>query len=110
MYAFFAVHLLTFVSVLFYVLTLVDEESGEEQVIGYFSKVGYFAKLSLSILTLAQERFSFNSHNLACIIVLPPWQKRGFGMLMIEFSSCSRRPYAQSLTYIQVTTCLANRE
>ncbi|KIY71785.1 hypothetical protein CYLTODRAFT_345243 [Cylindrobasidium torrendii FP15055 ss-10] len=57
-------------SFLFYVMTLVDEETGEEQVIGYFSK----------------ERFSFNSHNLACIIVLPPWQKRGFGMLMIEFS------------------------
>ncbi|KAI6032419.1 acyl-CoA N-acyltransferase, partial [Pisolithus marmoratus] len=33
-----------------------------------------------------QENYSYDDYNLACIIVLPPYQRKGYGMLMIEFS------------------------
>ena len=33
-----------------------------------------------------QEKVSYDDHNLACIVVLPPYQKKGYGMLLIEFS------------------------
>ena len=33
-----------------------------------------------------QEKISYDDYNLACIIVLPPYQRKGYGMLMIEFS------------------------
>ena len=35
---------------------------------------------------LFQEKVSYDDYNLACIITFPPFQKRGFGTLMIEFS------------------------
>ena len=34
-----------------------------------------------------QEKFSYDDYNLACIVVLPPYQRKGYGMLMIEFSA-----------------------
>ena len=34
----------------------------------------------------AQEKVSYDDYNLACIVVLPPYQKKGYGMLLIEFS------------------------
>jgi len=36
----------------------------------------------------AQEKISYDDYNLACIITFPPFQKRGFGTLLIEFSEC----------------------
>ncbi|KAI6046844.1 acyl-CoA N-acyltransferase [Pisolithus marmoratus] len=39
-----------------------------------------------------QEKYSYDDYNLARIIVLPPYQWKGYGMLMIEFSyELSRR-------------------
>lgn len=38
--------------------------------------VGYFSK----------EKQSYEDYNLACILVLPPYQRRGYGRLLIEFS------------------------
>lgn len=39
---------------------------------------------------------SYDDYNLACIVVLPPYQKKGYGMLLIEFSqlfrTCSSAP------------------
>ena len=35
----------------------------------------------------SQEKVSYDDYNLACIIVLPPYQRKGYGMLMIEFSA-----------------------
>lgn len=35
---------------------------------------------------LVQEKVSYDDYNLACIVVLPPYQKKGYGMLLIEFS------------------------
>ncbi|PWN32994.1 acyl-CoA N-acyltransferase [Meira miltonrushii] len=52
----------------FYVLT--DATAQFDHVLGYFSK----------------EKVSYDDYNLACIITFPPFQKHGFGTLMIEFS------------------------
>lgn len=53
---------------LFYVVT--DASANFDYVLGYFSK----------------ERVSYDDYNLACIITFPPFQKKGFGTLMIELS------------------------
>ncbi|KAH7729459.1 histone acetyltransferase [Aphelenchoides avenae] len=53
---------------LFYVMTEYDERG--------FHIVGYFSK----------EKESAEEYNVACILVLPPYQKRGYGKLLIEFS------------------------
>ena len=37
-----------------------------------------------------QEKVSYDDYNLACIVVLPPYQKKGYGMLLIEFSEFCR--------------------
>ncbi|KAJ7182563.1 acyl-CoA N-acyltransferase [Mycena crocata] len=59
---------------LFYMMT--DADSKHDHVIGFFSK----------------EKVSYDDYNLACIVTLPPFQRKGFGMLMIEFSyELSRR-------------------
>ncbi|KAF9466956.1 acyl-CoA N-acyltransferase [Collybia nuda] len=59
---------------LFYILT--NAKSASDHIIGYFSK----------------EKLSYDDYNLACIMTLPPYQKQGFGMLLIEFSyELSRR-------------------
>ncbi|KAH7884038.1 acyl-CoA N-acyltransferase [Phlebopus sp. FC_14] len=60
---------------LFYILT--DADSQRDHVLGFFSKASIF---------------SYDGYNLACIVVLPPYQRKGYGMLMIEFSyELSRR-------------------
>jgi len=59
---------------LFYIFT--DADSQRDHVLGFFSK----------------EKMSYDDYNLACIVVLPPYQKKGYGMLLIEFSyELSRR-------------------
>ncbi|TFK57704.1 acyl-CoA N-acyltransferase [Heliocybe sulcata] len=59
---------------MFYVLT--DADSQRDHVLGFFSK----------------EKVSYDDYNLACIVVLPPYQRKSYGMLLIEFSyELSRR-------------------
>ncbi|KAF8531027.1 acyl-CoA N-acyltransferase [Gautieria morchelliformis] len=59
---------------LFYLLT--DADSQRDHVLGFFSK----------------EKISYDNYNLACIVTLPPYQRKGYGMLLIEFSyELSRR-------------------
>ncbi|KAI8894433.1 acyl-CoA N-acyltransferase [Globomyces pollinis-pini] len=53
---------------LFYIL-IVKGKNGRE-IVGYFSK----------------EKFSPEGYNLSCIVVFPPYQKKGYGSLLIEFS------------------------
>ncbi|KOX74812.1 Histone acetyltransferase Tip60 [Melipona quadrifasciata] len=53
---------------LFYVMT--DFDSRGFHIVGYFSK----------------EKESTEDHNVACILTLPPYQRRGYGKLLIEFS------------------------
>ena len=54
---------------LFYVFCEADGK-GDCHVIGYFSK----------------EKFSADDYNLACILTLPPYQRKGFGKFIIAFS------------------------
>ncbi|CCX15586.1 Similar to Histone acetyltransferase KAT5; acc. no. Q5RBG4 [Pyronema omphalodes CBS 100304] len=56
-------------SFLFYTLVETDQ-FGVQRVVGFFSK----------------EKFSWDDYNLACIIVFPPYQRRGLGKLLISFS------------------------
>ncbi|KAG7090604.1 hypothetical protein E1B28_009706 [Marasmius oreades] len=59
---------------MFYILT--DAARQKDHMMGYFCK----------------EKQSFDDYNLACITTLPPYQRQGYGMLMIEFSyELSRR-------------------
>ncbi|KAL0881171.1 hypothetical protein ABMA27_002283 [Loxostege sticticalis] len=53
---------------LFYVMTNADEEGCH--VVGYFSK----------------EKNSFLNYNVSCILTLPPYQRQGYGRLLIDFS------------------------
>eukprot|EP00730_Choanoeca_flexa_P006023 TRINITY_DN12069_c1_g1_i6.p1 TRINITY_DN12069_c1_g1~~TRINITY_DN12069_c1_g1_i6.p1 ORF type:complete len:503 (+),score=88.01 TRINITY_DN12069_c1_g1_i6:25-1533(+) len=53
---------------LFYVSTEVDEHGAH--IVGYFSK----------------EKESLEGNNLACICTLPPYQRKGYGRFLIEFS------------------------
>ena len=73
--------------VMFYVLTNAATSTRDE-VYGFFSKVGGdFTGTMVSVSCLrAQEKVSFDNYNLACIVILPPHQQKGFGTLLIEFS------------------------
>jgi len=53
---------------LFYVMT--ENDSKGFHIVGYFSK----------------EKESEGDYNVACILTLPPYQRKGFGKLLIEFS------------------------
>lgn len=53
---------------LFYIMTQADGEGCH--IIGYFSK----------------EKNSFLNYNVSCIMTLPPYQRQGFGRLLIDFS------------------------
>lgn len=53
---------------LFYVMTVFDNKG--------FHIVGYFSK----------EKESTEDYNVACILTLPPFQRKGYGKLLIEFS------------------------
>nr|CAH8868002.1 unnamed protein product [Trichobilharzia regenti] len=62
---------------LFYVLTETDEEGSH--IIGYFSK----QKPDVEIDYSASKSVHYN---LSCILILPPYQCRGFGRMLIEMS------------------------
>ena len=53
---------------LFYVLT--ENDNRGNHIVGYFSK----------------EKESSEDYNVACILTLPPYQRKGYGKLLIEFS------------------------
>ncbi|EDV98831.1 histone acetyltransferase Tip60 [Drosophila grimshawi] len=53
---------------LFYVMT--ESDSRGFHIVGYFSK----------------EKHSDNDYNLSCILTLPPYQRKGYGKLLIDFS------------------------
>lgn len=53
---------------LFYVMTMLDNEGCHT--VGYFSK----------------EKNSFLNYNVSCILTLPPYQRQGYGRLLIDFS------------------------
>jgi len=53
---------------LFYVMTMADSDGCH--MVGYFSK----------------EKNSFLNYNVSCILTLPPYQRQGYGRLLIDFS------------------------
>ncbi|KAL7044075.1 hypothetical protein ACKWTF_001765 [Chironomus riparius] len=53
---------------LFYIMTIADVEGCH--IVGYFSK----------------EKNSFLNYNVSCILTLPPYQRKGYGRLLIDFS------------------------
>ncbi|XP_054154223.1 histone acetyltransferase KAT7-like [Oppia nitens] len=53
---------------LFYIMTEADAEGCH--IVGYFSK----------------EKQSFLSYNVSCILTLPPYQRQGYGRMLIDFS------------------------
>ncbi|KAK2723381.1 histone acetyltransferase KAT7-like [Artemia franciscana] len=53
---------------LFYIMTVADSEGCHP--VGYFSK----------------EKNSFLNYNVSCILTLPPYQRQGYGRLLIDFS------------------------
>jgi MOZ/SAS family len=57
---------------LYYLLIYTDPAvlSPKPQVVGFFSK----------------EKLSWDNNNLACILVFPPWQRRGFGQVLMGLS------------------------
>lgn len=60
---------------LFYVMTQFDNRG--------FHLVGYFSK----------EKESSEDYNVACILTLPPYQRKGFGKLLIEFSKFTSQSF-----------------
>lgn len=54
----------------FYTLVETCPSTGRQTVLGFFSK----------------EKMSWDDYNLACILVFPPYQRRGLGKLLISFS------------------------
>lgn len=52
----------------FYIMTEADQDG--------FHVVGYFSK----------EKNSFLNYNVSCILTLPPYQKQGYGRMLIDFS------------------------
>lgn len=72
-------------------------------IVGYFSKVNTYLAITQpcpepgpfsqhSPHPLFQEKESTEDYNVACILTLPPYQRRGYGKLLIEFSEylCSQ--------------------
>ncbi|KAI5806375.1 acyl-CoA N-acyltransferase [Geopyxis carbonaria] len=57
-------------SFLFYTVVEVNPREGRQKILGFFSK----------------EKKSWDDYNLACILVFPPFQRRGLGKLLIAFS------------------------
>ena len=53
---------------LFYVMTQADSDGCH--IVGYFSK----------------EKNSYLNYNVSCILTLPPYQRQGYGRLLIDFS------------------------
>ena len=74
---------------LFYIMTECDSRGCH--MVGYFSKVCSFFSLFISrwttsmFLLVLQEKSSPDDYNLACILTLPPFQRKGYGKLLISF-------------------------
>lgn len=79
---------------IFYILTEVNKHGAH--IVGYFSKVRpathrNVRAVSLLFLQTAfvfQEKESPDGNNVACILTLPPYQRRGYGKFLIAFSRC----------------------
>ncbi|KAF4547467.1 Histone acetyltransferase ESA1-like protein 2 [Elsinoe fawcettii] len=51
-------------------MALYDSTTAQRQIVGFFSK----------------EKMSWDNNNVACILVFPPWQRRGLGQILMGVS------------------------
>ena len=50
-----------------------------------------------------QEKQSFLNYNVSCILTLPPYMRRGYGKMIIDFSKCSQHIESVSIVeYVSV--------
>lgn len=78
----------------FYVVTNGEGASNFDKPYGYFSKVRQqphklerdYSALSNPAGPHSQEKQSYEDYNLACIVTFPPYQRQGWGAMMMEFS------------------------
>lgn len=49
---------------------MTESDSKGKHIVGYFSK----------------EKFSVNNYNVSCILTFPPYQRHGYGRMLIDFS------------------------
>lgn len=54
----------------YYIMTYYDPTTAQRQIVGFFSK----------------EKMSWDNNNVACILVFPPWQRRGLGQILMGVS------------------------
>jgi len=60
----------------YYLLVQTESSTSARQVVGFFSK----------------EKMSWDNNNVACILVFPPWQRKGLGQILMGVSyELSRR-------------------
>ena len=72
---------------LFYVMTVADSEGCHS--VGYFSKEKSMLRSLLYIHRNLKHYLltdSFLNYNVSCIMTLPPYQRQGYGRLLIDFS------------------------
>jgi GNAT superfamily N-acetyltransferase len=65
-----------------------NDTNQKERFIGYFSKVkSSFLKRFIKICCFFfKEKDSAFGYNLSCLLCLPPYQRKGYGKLLIQFS------------------------
>lgn len=60
----------------YYLLVQTEPSTSARQVVGFFSK----------------EKMSWDNNNVACILIFPPWQRKGLGQILMGVSyELSRR-------------------
>jgi len=47
------------------------------------------------VMLCYQEKDSLDSNNLACIMTLPPFQRKGYGKFLIAFSECAAVEFSE---------------
>lgn len=66
------------------------------------------SNVSIRNLFFLQEKESTEDYNVACILTLPPYQRRGYGKLLIEFSEwTARKCWVGYFILISCWTCHA---
>jgi hypothetical protein len=58
---------------------------------------------------VSQEKVSYDDYNLACIVTFPPYQKKGYGTLLIEFSASLPLP-SPVLSLIRCAQATSSRD
>jgi hypothetical protein len=68
-----------------------NDNHQKERFIGYFSKVKFLLKYDLKNLFRCKEKDSAFGYNLSCLLCLPPYQRKGYGKLLIQFSKFTKK-------------------